>query len=45
VVSKEGPRNTVAVGASQRIRSRNVSTGQETDTRDTSATDCQLVTP
>jgi hypothetical protein len=45
VVSKQGPRNALAVGASQRIRSRIASSGAETDTRDTSATECQVVVP
>ena len=45
VVSKEGPRNALAVGASQRVRTRNPSTGTEADTRDTSGADCQVVVP
>ncbi len=45
VVSKDGPRNALAVGASQRIRTRNSITGAETDTRDTTGAECQAVVP
>lgn len=44
VVSKEGSPDALAVGASQRVRSRDLSTGRE-DTVDSNTIDCRLVNP
>jgi hypothetical protein len=47
VVSKQGPRNALAVTASERVRSLAATPGglRETDTRDNRATECQAVVP
>lgn len=47
VVSKAGPPHALAVTASQRVRTLSATPtgGRETDTRDSTATECQIVIP